>query len=176
MKTSTTPETPTEPKPRKGGSQIGGRLWKTCLGLLVAGAGWIFVLYLWGSYQRAKVMDDWVEVPASIVSSEIDDSALTQRGTPKYRLDVRYDYVFEGKDYRGNRVTRLPVESGHLGKVQKKQEDFRTGQVVSAFVNPQEPSTAVLKRDTKAPLYSIWFPFLFVFGGLGISITAWIRR
>lgn len=45
-----------------------------------------------------------------------------------------------------------------------------------AFVNPTEPNFAVLKPDTKAAGYSIWFPLLFVVGGLGIVVRAIVRR
>ncbi|MFP6880316.1 MAG: hypothetical protein VCA34_05170, partial [Roseibacillus sp.] len=34
------------------------------------------------------------------------------------------------------------------------------------------PSFAVLKRDSKAPGYSLWFPIIFVVGGLGIILGA----
>jgi hypothetical protein len=39
-------------------------------------------------------------------------------------------------------------------------------------VNPAEPSFAILKTDSLAPGYSIWFPALFVVGGLGITFRA----
>jgi hypothetical protein len=45
-----------------------------------------------------------------------------------------------------------------------------------AFVNPAQPDFAVLKPDTKAAGYSIWFPLLFVVGGLGIVVRAIVRR
>jgi hypothetical protein len=43
------------------------------------------------------------------------------------------------------------------------------------YVNPSDPTIAILKHGTRAALYSIWFPLLFVVGGLGIAWTA-IRR
>jgi hypothetical protein len=45
-----------------------------------------------------------------------------------------------------------------------------------AFVNPAEPDFAVLKPDTKATGYSIWFPLLFVVGGLGIAGRAIVKQ
>ena len=44
-----------------------------------------------------------------------------------------------------------------------------------AYVNPSDPDFAVLKPDTKAAGYSIWFPLLFVVGGLGITVRAIVR-
>jgi hypothetical protein len=35
-------------------------------------------------------------------------------------------------------------------------------------VNPALPAEAVLEHASRAALYSIWFPLLFVVGGLGM--------
>jgi hypothetical protein len=43
------------------------------------------------------------------------------------------------------------------------------------FVNPKNPQLAVLKPDSLAPGYSIWFPGLFMIAGLGIGMNALIR-
>jgi hypothetical protein len=40
------------------------------------------------------------------------------------------------------------------------------------LVHPQNPALAVLKPDSLAPGYSIWFPGLFMIAGLGITINA----
>ena len=47
-------------------------------------------------------------------------------------------------------------------------ERWPVGKQVEAFVNPKAPKEAVLDHETKAPGYSIWFPGLFLVGGLGI--------
>jgi hypothetical protein len=41
-------------------------------------------------------------------------------------------------------------------------------------VNPHDPDFAVLKPDSLAPGYSIWFPALFVIGGLGMTVRAFL--
>lgn len=140
------------------------------------GAGWILAQYLWNSYQRASQMDSWVEVPCHITSSEIDDSQLNQKGFPKYSLEVEYEYEYEGTDYKGNRIKRLPTESSDIRKVQKKQKAWPEESDSVCWVNPDEPKSAVLKKDTKAALYSIWFPCLFIIGGAGMVFTAIFRK
>jgi hypothetical protein len=40
------------------------------------------------------------------------------------------------------------------------------------YVNPADVNFAMLKPDSKAAGYSIWFPMLFVIGGLGIALRA----
>lgn len=155
---------------------LAGRIWIVFLGLSLVGAGWILTKYLWHSYERAALMNPWVEVSCQIVSSEIDDSQLNQKGFTKYRLDLSYTYDYEGKEYTGNRLQRLPTESSDLKKVQKKQETWSAGNGATCWVDPKEPSSAVLKKDTKAALYSIWFPCLFIVGGAGMVLSALFRK
>lgn len=167
---------PNDPTPAKGPSQIGGRIWKSLMGLFLIGLGWIFVVYLWNSHRRAAVMDNWVETPCRIVSAEIDDSQLNQRGMPKYLVEIRYEYLFEGKSHTGDRLTRLPAESSDLRKAKGRIKSYPAGSEATSYVNPADPSVAVLKKDSKAGLYTIWFPCLFIVGGAGMILTALFRR
>ena len=146
------------------------------MGLFLAIVGGIFVQYLWNSYQRALVMDDWVETPCEIVFSEIDDGERNQKGFPKYVLRVEYHYDFGEKAFTGTKVRRLPTEGSDLKKIAKKLEQYPSGSTTVCFVDPEDPETAVLKKDTKGSLYSIWFPCVFVIGGLGMIVTAFLKQ
>ncbi|MDF1851411.1 MAG: DUF3592 domain-containing protein [Verrucomicrobiales bacterium] len=170
MKNETTTNSPS-PK-----SNLGGRLWKVAMGSLLILVGSIFVSYLWGTYQRASIMDSWVETPCEILSLEADDSQLNQRGMPKYILEVRYKFEFEGKSYIGDRIKRLPTEASDPRKLEDEIEKFSAGTKTVCFVNPENPSETVLKKDTKGGLYSIWFPCLFVIGGAGMIVSALFRK
>jgi hypothetical protein len=48
--------------------------------------------------------------------------------------------------------------------------------VTRCRVNPADPAVAVLRIDSRAPGYSLWFPALFVVGGVGIVVGALRRR
>lgn len=157
-------------------SNLGGRLWKIAVGILLVFAGSIFVDYLWGTYERAAAMDPWVETPCVITSLEADDSRLNQRGMPKYVLAVRYDYEFEGQSYTGKRIKRLPTEASDPRKLKDEIEAFAAGTETVCHVNPDQPSEAVLRKDSKGGLYSIWFPCLFIVGGTGMIVSSLFRR
>lgn len=146
------------------------------MGAFLIGVGWIFVVYLWNSYQRAAVMDGWVETPCRILSAGLDDSQLNQRGMPKYLVQIRYEYVFDGKTHTGERLARLPSESSDLRKAKGKIKNYPVGTETVCYVNPADPGFAVLKKESKAGLYSIWFPWLFIIGGVGMIFTALFRR
>jgi len=155
---------------------LAGRIWKAFLGLGIAIAGWVFALYLWGSYERAAVMDSWIEVPCLIEATNIDDSQLNQRGVPKYILTVTYRYTFDGKEHTSDRYKRLPTEGSDPRKVKAKEKKYSVGEESVCYVNPEDPDFAVLRKDSKAGLYSIWFPCLFIVGGAGMILTAIFRR
>ena len=57
-----------------------------------------------------------------------------------------------------------------------KLDAYPVGKETVCYVDPEDKSIAVLRKDTKAALYSIWFPCLFVIGGLGMIATAIFRK
>ncbi len=162
--------------PSKPPLNIAGRLWKIVMGLFLVGIGIVFVQYLWGSYQRAALMNTWVETPCVIETAQIDDSELNQRGVTKYILEVTFGYEFEGQSYVSNRLKRLKVEGSDPKKITQKLKEFPAGTETACYVNPDDPAFAVLKKDSKAGLYTIWFPCLIIVGGGGMILTALFRR
>lgn len=64
-------------------------------------------------------------------------------------------------------------------KAQRIVERYPVGSEDTCWVNPQNPKQTVLKHNSKAVLYTIWFPGLFVIAGLGIAVgsnRAHLRR
>ena len=155
---------PTVSSPLKHPLHLGGRLWKCFMGLILIGVGSIFVQYLWHTYTRAVKMDAWVKVPCRIETMEVDDSELNQRGMPKYVFKVTYSYEFEGKPYTGDRLKLLSTEVSDPRKLK------------NSHVDPAAPEVAVLEKNSKAAIYSIWFPFVFIIGGAGMILSALFRR
>ena len=173
MKNDTTSSPPSK---AKAPLNLGGRLWKILMGVILIGVGWIFVQYLWHAYLRAAEMDPWIEVPCQIVTMEVDDSEQNQRGMTKYVFQVTYDYQFDGAPHTGNRFRRLPVTASDPRKLRRHTEDYAVGTRTLCHVDPAAPEIAVIKKDSKAALYTIWFPCLFIVGGAGMIFSALFRR
>ena len=55
---------------------------------------------------------------------------------------------------------------------EKKIKPYSKNAEVNCWVNPENPNQVLLKHGTLAPLYTIWFPGLFVIAGLGIIVNA----
>lgn len=146
------------------------------MGSVLIVVGSIFVQYLWNSYTRAAKMDVWLEVPCEIVTMDVNDEELNQRGMPKYIFEVTYQYEFDGKAHTGTRLKRLSTEVSDPRKLKRSIETYRPGTKTICHVDPAAPEMAVLKKDSKAALYSIWFPCLFIVGGAGMILSALFRR
>lgn len=147
------------------------------MGFFLIAAGLFFAWRMWLSYEKAQITRSWVQVPCRIVSSGVVTARPTPNSPPVYRAEVRYEYEFERRKHASARIR--PVESAatpHLENAVQKQQSYPPGSQQMCFVNPAAPDEAVLEHATRAALYSIWFPLLFVAGGVGMVRGALRQR
>lgn len=150
-----------------------GRLYLAAIGLSLAIMGGVTCWFMWRTFNRAVQMQSWPQVRCAILSSDIEERRIDPNSPPEFRLNMTYGYNFGGKAYTGNQITRR--ENPWTSKsdvVEKWQATFKAGTNTTCRVDPNSPEFSVLKLDSKASGYSIWFPALFVVGGLGITIRA----
>jgi hypothetical protein len=151
-----------------GGLVIGGTL---------AAMGGLFVYALLGmGFAKVLDADTWQETPCTILKSEVK----TERPTPhspglSHELEIEYEYTFAGSQYRSTRFRRMAMRSAHLKEVEAIAERYPVRSQAVCFVDPKSPSEAVLKKDTRSVAYTVWFPGLFVIGGVGIMLAS-VRR
>jgi hypothetical protein len=146
-------------------------------GLITVGIGGLFTALMWDSYQRASAMHAWPQTEALILSSEIEERKHDEYSAKEYRVKLLYGYEWKGEAKTGELiVARGNPWAKERARAERQLENFPEGLKTMAFVNPAQPDFAVLKPDTKAAGYSIWFPLLFVVGGLGIVVRAIVRR
>ena len=157
-------------------SNIGARVLHFLLGtafILMGAAG---TQWLWRSYEHAAETYRWVPTEARILSSQI----LTERVTPhsplSYRADVRYAYTVIEKKFTGDHIRRVDGASSHRDKAKALVEAYRPGTAVTCYVDPAAPAVAILQRSSLAALHSLWFPLLFVVGGMGMVWRALYTR
>ena len=111
-----------------------------------------------------------------VVVSQVGERRLGRDVPVEYSHELVYEYQFGGRFYRNERLKRRenPFFKDE-DKITPEVERFAVGSKVEAFVNPEKPEEAVLEHETKAPGYSIWFPGLVLFGGLGIVARALLK-
>ncbi len=159
---------------------VGSRIYLNLVGLALAAVGAVFATLMWKSYVRAGQVADWPVVPCSIMESRVesrrDDPDWPREMPQEYRFRVRYVYEWKGAQHESSlHKLRGSSWSSTPGKAEQLVSRFPEGAVSQCHVNPESPRQAVLEGESKAPGYSLWFPLLFVVGGLGIMIGAWRR-
>ncbi|MEN0064905.1 MAG: DUF3592 domain-containing protein [Myxococcota bacterium] len=101
----------------------------------------------------------WEAVPCEVVHSEV-----TSSDGETYAIDVRCAYRYAGQSYVSEDYDfRVGSSSGRRGK-QQIANAHPVGSAATVFVNPSNPSQAVMNRD--AGMYLLWgligVPFLLV--------------
>lgn len=137
--------------------------------------GGVFCWLLGRGYLVAASYDDWVETPATISGSWVERVPQPEGATPRYAFRARYEYQVAGERYRSSQVREIERRLKNREKVESVQRRYPVDGEVTCYVNPGNPGEAILIRPTKAPGYSIWFPGLFVVGGVGMCVRA-LRR
>lgn len=150
-------------------SKRSGEWFRFAIGVSLIFIGSIFVALMLRSYLRANDMRKWPEVECVILSSIIAERRNDPASPVEYRHEVSYGYSWHGKAYTSSTFSLRGTKwSSHFEKAVESRDRFPAGSNHSCRINPSNPEQAVLKTDSLAPLYSIWFPGLFVIGGIGI--------
>jgi hypothetical protein len=150
-----------------------GRWFLAATGAATAAIGAVFVFLLAAAWHRAKDMRSWPELPCTILSSRIEERRHDPFAQPEYRHAVVFAYEWQGAMRTGSLLSRRGNPWYANGsKAEKSVARFPQGMQTTCRVNPRDPDAAVLKPDPLAPGYTIWFPTLFVVGGLGITLRA----
>jgi len=158
-------------------SSASGRWFLVCIGLATALIGALFVWLLARSYLRAREMHAWPEVECVILRSSIEERVHDPQSPREFRVDLLFGYEWQGMPRTGDHLTlRGNPWSSKRVLAEKRAAEYPAGTTATCRVDPANPDFAVLKPDSLAPGYSIWFPALFVIGGLGIATRAVIRR
>lgn len=150
----------------------GGRLFLCMIGLMLITVGGAFEWLMWRSYQHAKESRSWPQVEATVLRSDIDERQI--QGSPReYRLNLLYGYSYGGKEITTNQFSpRGPKWTKKEDNVAQLIQEYPVGSIQTAWVNPKRPEGAILTHDTKAAGYTLWFPALFILGGLGMIYGA----
>lgn len=160
-------------KPAISSSGTAGRWYLAVLGLILALLGGLFVGLMARSFLRAREMRTWPEVACVILASEVEQRQNDENSPAEFRQDLSFGYEWQGAAYTGDHLTlRGSPWSSSRATVEERVAAYPVGKRTTCRVDPRNSNFAVLKPDSLAPGYSIWFPALFVIGGLGISFRA----
>lgn len=141
--------------------------------LVFAAFGMFFMGIMAYSFYQGAAAGSWVETPCRITAGEI---VYPQRSGSKYSYKVAYSYVYSGRNYSATRLS-FNTQGGEYKKVLKLSQDYAPGMDVKCYVNPSNPSDAVLVRKVDFELLPFMFiPLIFVAIGFGGIYLTWRKK
>jgi len=143
-------------------------------GLVFLSAGLLVMWFLTVSpLLKLQDAENWPAVPCVIVSSQVE-SHDSDEGTT-YSVDILFRYTVEGKEYRSDTYdVSLGSSSGRQGK-QAIVNAHPVGMKTTCFVNPDDPTDAIISREAPGTIWFGLFSLAFIVAG-GWMLGACLRK
>jgi len=146
-----------------------GSLWWG-IPLTVIGAS-LIVHVFFNAAHLSDAARSWERIPCKVYKTELESHHGTRGGT-SYTIDVRYRYVYEGREYEGDRtsVSRIVLNFNSRQEAQRHADSLRARGL--CWVNPADPSESAVEMPDDGGLGGNTFLLLFgmVFGGAGVYL------
>ncbi|MGB0415075.1 MAG: DUF3592 domain-containing protein, partial [Coraliomargarita sp.] len=146
---------------------VGGRAVGLIFGFMFFGMGALFC-WMTGISPLLKSLNSkgWVATDCVIVSSEVESHRGSDSTT--YSIEIRFRYTVDGREYVSDRYNFNDANSsGYDGKA-KVVKQYPVGSEQTCWVNPEDPSKAVISREIPGIVYiTIPFTSIFMLVGLG---------
>jgi hypothetical protein len=113
----------------------------------------------------------WPSVPCRVITSRVQSHSGSKGGTT-YSVDILYAYTVNGREYRSNRYNFLGGSSSGYGDKDAIVRRHRPSSGATCFVDPHDPTRAVLQRDFTTDMLVGLIPLVFFF--IGVGGLAWI--
>jgi hypothetical protein len=115
----------------------------------------------------------WAPTPARLLKAEARENSDSDGGTT-YRAVAEYRYEFGDKTYESDRVA-VHAGSDNIGSYQRDRarelvQLKNAGKPITCYVNPDNPSEAILFRDLRPGMLAFKSLFALVFGGVGFGL------
>jgi hypothetical protein len=146
-----------------------GKRFQTGLFLIFFFAGFGFGYFLvFPAAMEYVDSDNWIETACTVRSSRVQTHDGSDSTT--YSVDIVYEYVFNGQTFRSSRYTFIGgSSSGYQGKAAVVRQ-YPAGKSAVCYVNPDNPSVAVLNRQLGAEAFLALIPILFMIIGIAGAI------
>lgn len=170
------------------GGTMADRSSRKSLRLFLLGGGLFMLLCGWSMYGQGNKsvgeIEQWEQVEAVVLHSEVETTSMRNtyssgpRNITGWKPAITYRYVFDGRTYEGDRFTVGPSSTSDRDTVAAIVASYPVGAGATAFVNPADPSEAVLARSDRGEslFLAIAGIFLVVVGAAGIVAAALVRN
>lgn len=152
---------------------------KTIVIVLFAGIPLAFVVFTGKEIHDGIAARFWQPVAAQLESVELKRRQDSD-GQTVWQVRAGYRYRFDGREYRSDRVS-LHYGADNLGDYHQRvyarlDAARRAGKSVTAWVDPDQPSRAVLDRELRWGRLALLLLFPLVFGGAAVLLVVRGRR
>ncbi len=112
----------------------------------------------------------WVETSATVLSAELE-------GNETWVAVAEYQYTYDGEVYRNDRVGLSDMRD-NLGSYQKRMHRklkaaCEAEETVPCYVDPSDPTRALLDRRVRPLAVLMWMPFVLGHGLIGGGLIWW---
>jgi hypothetical protein len=140
---------------------------------LLMGSGAFYAFFLRPAFKILGART-WPAVPCVVLSSEVKSHSDSDGVT--YSVNILYSYEFKGREFKANRYHFMGgSSSGYSGK-KAIVARHAPGTKTICYVNPNEPTEAVLERGFTPDLWFGLIPLAFIAVGAGGLAFALRRR
>lgn len=115
----------------------------------------------------------WQAIPCIVISSEVKSHRGNHGNT--YSVNILYSYQFNGRQYRANRYDFMGVSSSGYDGKQVVVARFAPGSKALCYVDPADPTQAVLQRGFTPAMWIALLPLVFVLLGL-VGFVSTLRK
>ncbi len=123
----------------------------------------------------ARASEAWPLVRGRVTVSEVTEvhsRDIDRRPRLYFKPRVRFRYRVEGEKYWSETLTTVEVSSNSRDMAEEVVRRYPKGSDVDVYVNPQDPSIAVLERDGSAATLIVGVGLLFALVGVfGLIFT-----
>jgi len=115
----------------------------------------------------------WTEAPAQILSLDLSRHS-GRKGSTTYRIDICYQYEVNGQTYTSERFSAVSradnVSPFHHKNYRHYKPLFEAKQPISCWVDPSNPTEAIIDRSIRFELLAFTHLFVFIFPIVGLFI------
>ena len=148
-------------------NSLGGRIIGSIFSLVFLGAGLAGLILMGQEALRIIHSRSWPAVPCVI-----EFSAITNR-TSGYEIHIRYHYRIAGKTWHSEQLKLHSSTSTDYAALQKQIDAYPAGAASQCFVNPIDPSQAILQSDVLWILPFMLIPLHFAAVGASFIFSLW---
>ena len=153
----------------RAGGAFGTRFAMLFFGIFAILGTLIFFLVFVQPLAKGLQARQWPAIPCTVISSEVK-SHSGNKGTT-YSVNIVYSFVINDHEYRANRYAFLGgSSSGYSGK-RAIVARYPAGSTGVCYVNPADPTEAVLERGFTPGMWVGLLPLIFVVFGLAGAIS-----